>query len=333
MKKGYICAQINAKKVMNIVILDGYTANPGDLSWKAFEKLGSVTVYDYTGRDKVVERAKDADAVLANKSLLLAEEIAQLPKLKYIGVLATGYNNVDLKAAAEHGIVVTNVPAYSTDSVAQTTIAHILNITNSVADYNRRVHEGEWCRSESPTYLVNPLSDLAGKTLGIVGLGNIGTKVCQIALAFGMDVCALTSKDASALPAGVRKVTKEELFAQSDFLSLHCPLSESTKDIVCATTLAMMKPSAVVVNTSRGPLVNQEDMVKALSSGQIRAYCTDVLTTEPALEDNPLWKLPNAYITSHVAWTSFEARTRLIDVTFRSLDTFAAGRVPETKIN
>ena len=318
---------------MKIVILDGYTANPGDLSWEKFEELGDVSVYEFTDVPDTVARAKDADAVLANKSLLTAKEIAQLPKLKYIGVLATGYNNIDLKAASEHGIVVTNVPAYSTDSVAQTTFAHMLNLASSVADYNRRVHEGEWCGSHSPTYLANPIFDLAGKTLGIVGLGNIGKKVCQIALAFGMNVCALTSKSQSELPQGVRKVSKEDLFSQSDFLSLHCPLSETTRDIVCAETLALMKPSAVVVNTSRGPLVNQEDMTKALVSGSIRAYCTDVLTQEPALPDNPLLKLPNAFISSHIAWTSIEARTRLIDIAFQSLKDFAEGKKPATQIN
>ena len=318
---------------MNIVILDGYTANPGDLSWEKFKEFGDVKAYDFTDAKDTVARAKDAEVVLSNKTLLLADEIAQLPKLKYIGVLATGFNNVDLKAAAERGIVVTNVPAYSSDSVAQTAFAHILNVTNSVADYNRRVHEGEWCESKSPTYLANPVFELANKTLGIIGLGNIGMRVCQIALAFGMKVCAFTSKEQSLLPSGVQKVSKEELFAQSDFLSLHCPLSETTRDIVCAKTLALMKPSAIVVNTSRGPLVNQEDMAKALELGQIRAYCTDVLTQEPALPDNPLLKLPNVYFTSHVAWTSFEARKRLIEVAYQGVKEFAEGKRPTNQIN
>lgn len=318
---------------MNIVILDGYTANPGDLSWQKLEELGKVTVYDLTSPSLTVERAKDADAVLSNKVLLSAEVIAQLPKLKYIGVLATGFNNVDLKAASERGIVVTNVPAYSSESVAQTTFAHMLNLANSVADYNSKVQDGEWCRSACFTYYGNPISELSGKTLGIVGLGNIGKQVCKIALAFGMNVCALTSKDAAELPAGVRKVTKEELFAESDYLSLHCPLSDNTRNFVCKETLAMMKPTAVVINTSRGPLVNQEEMAEALSSGQIRAYCTDVLTEEPALPNNPLLALPNAYITPHVAWTSIEARTRLIEIAYQSLKDFASGITPKTKIN
>lgn len=321
------------KNDFNIVVLDGYTANPGDLSWDTFRALGNLTVYDYTPADLTIERALHADAILTNKVVFTADTFMQLPRLKYIGVLATGYNIIDLAAARAHGVVVTNVPAYSTDSVAQLVFAHILNLTNQVARYDEMVHQGGWCQSPTDSFIPYPVSELAGKTLGIIGLGNIGKKVCQIAQAFGMDVCAFTSKSQAELPAGVRKVSKEQVFAESDFLSLHCPLTDSTRDIVCRATLALMKSTVVVVNSSRGPLVNQEDMAEALLQGRIRAYCADVLTCEPALPDNPLLNLPNAHITSHIAWATLEARTRLLKVAQLGLADFVAGRTPQNIVS
>ena len=311
---------------MQIVILDGYTANGGDLSWKALEDIGELTVYDRTGPEEVLLRAKDAEIVLTNKVCLRKQEMEQLPRLKYIGVLATGYNVVDLEAAREHGIIVTNVPAYSTESVAQMVLAHLLTITNRTEHYARLNREGNWSSCPDFCYWDTPLTELAGKTLGIVGLGNIGQRVAVIAQAFGMEVLAYTSKTADQLPSGIRKRTIDELLKESDVVTLHCPLAPGTHHLINSQTLQMMKPSAILINTGRGPLVNDQDVADALKAKRLRAYCADVLSEEPPRADNPLLHCENAFITPHIAWATMEARSRLIDVAIGNVKAFIDGQ-------
>ena len=310
----------------SIVILDGYTANPGDLSWEKLKEIGSLTVYDRTKPEETIERAKEAEIVLTNKVLLRREEIEQLPRLKYIGVLATGYNVVDLEAARERGIIVTNVPAYSTESVAQKVFAHLLTVTNRTEHYAIQNREGRWTASPDFSYWDTTLTELAGKTFGIVGLGNIGQRVAAIAQAFGMKVIAYTSKAASQLPDYIEKKTMEELLAESDVLSLHCPLTPDTKHLINKETLQMMKASAILINTGRGPLVNDQAVAEALNSQQLRAFCADVLTEEPPHADNPLLQCEHAYITPHIAWATSEARTRLIAVATENVKAFIEGK-------
>lgn len=313
---------------MKIVILDGYTANPGDLSWSELEQLGQLTVYDRTRPEETVARAADADVVLTNKVVIGRQEISQLPRLQYIGVLATGYNVVDIQAARERGIIVTNVPAYSTESVAQMVFAHLLTVTNRTEHYAVLNRQGRWSSNPDFSYWDTPLHELAGKTFGIVGLGNIGSRVAQIALAFGMKVVALTSK--SALPAGIQKVSLDELLTTADVVSLHCPLTDTTRHLINARTLQMMKPSAILINTGRGPLVNDADVAEALSTQRLYAYCADVLTTEPPQADNPLLCQSNAYFTPHIAWASVEARVRLLQTAIANVRAFANGTPQNT---
>ena len=311
---------------MKIVILDGYSANPGDLSWKELEELGTLTVYDRTKSDETVARAADAEIVLTNKVILNSEVIAQLPRLKYIGVLATGYNVVDIKAAHERGIIVTNVPAYSTESVAQMVFAHLLTVTNRTEHYAIQNRDGRWSSNPDFCYWDFPHMELAGKTFGVVGLGNIGLRVAQIAHAFGMKVKAVTSKVQSTLSVGIEKVSLEELLATADVLSLHCPLTDSTRHMINAATLQQMKPSAILINTGRGPLVDDQAVADALAKGAIAAYCADVVTEEPPRPDNPLLQQPNAFITPHIAWASMEARVRLLKVAIDNVRSFLNGQ-------
>ena len=286
--------------MMKIVILDGYSANPGDLSWKELEKLGEVTVYDRTKPSETVARAANSDIVLTNKVVINKDVMAQLPQLKYIGVLATGYNVVDIEAAHERGIIVTNVPAYSTESVAQMVFAHLLTVTNRTEHYAIQNRSGRWTENPDFCYWDFPHQELNGKTFGIVGLGNIGQRVAQIAQAFGMKVKALTSKAAEALPNGIEKATIEGLLATSDVLSLHCPLTDNTRHLINAATLQQMKPSAILINTGRGPLIDDQAVAEALAEGRLAAFCADVLTEEPPKADNPLLSQPNAFITPHI---------------------------------
>ena len=311
---------------MNIVIFDGYTANPGDLSWQGLEEIGEVTVYDRTKADETVARAADADIVLTNKVIISREIIAQLPRLKYIGVLATGYNVVDIEAAHERGITVTNVPAYSTESVAQMVFAHLLTVTNRTEHYAIENRNGRWTKNPDFCYWDFPHMELAGKTFGIVGLGNIGRRVAEIATAFGMHVKALTSKSADALPANIEKATLESILSTSDVLSLHCPLTDKTRHLINRETLQQMKPTAILINTGRGPLVDDQAVADALSGGRLAAFCADVLTEEPPKADNPLLKQPNAYMTPHIAWASKEARVRLVQVATDNVRAFINGR-------
>ena len=307
---------------MKIVILDGFTANPGDLSWKGLEELGTLTVYDRTRPEETVARAADVDIVLTNKVIINREVMAQLPQLKYIGVLATGYNVVDIEAAHEHDIIVTNVPAYSTESVAQMVFAHLLTVTNRTEHYALQNRQGRWTKNPDFCYWDFSHMELAGKTFGIVGLGNIGRRVAEIALAFGMQVKALTSKSANALPAGIEKADLEELLASSDIISLHCPLTDSTRHLINRETLSLMRPSAILINTGRGPLVDDQAVASALAEGQLAAFCADVLTEEPPKVDNPLLSQPNAFITPHIAWATEEARSRLLQVAISNVRAF-----------
>lgn len=310
---------------MKIVILDGFTANPGDLSWERLAALGELTVYERTTAQQTIERAAEAEIVLTNKVLLRRQEIEQLPKLRYIGVLATGYNVVDIDAACERGIVVTNVPAYSTESVVQMVFAHLLTVTNRTEHYARQNREGRWTSSPDFSYWDTRLTELAGKTFGIVGLGNIGSRVAAIANAFGMKVMAYTSKEASLLPPYIHKGTMAEVLEQSDVVSLHCPLTDNTHHLICRDTLKLMKPTAILINTGRGPLVCEEDVAEALNTGSLYAYCADVLSKEPAEASNPLLKCPTAYITPHIAWATEEARRRLVDVAVGNVCAFVGG--------
>lgn len=310
---------------MKIVVLDGYGLNPGDLSWDEMGQLGELVVYDRTTPEEVIGRAADADVILTNKVALKSKEMDALPKLKYIGVLATGYNIIDTDYAKSKGIIVTNIPAYSTDSVAQMTFAHILNITNRIEHYADQTRKGQWSRSKDFCYWDTSLVELAGKTIGIVGLGAIGLKVARVALEFGMDVFAFTSKNAADLPEGIRKTTLEGLLAISDVLTLHCPLNNETRKMINAESLSKMKKGAILINTGRGPLVDEQAVADALESGQLGAYGTDVMSAEPPAIDNPILQAPNAYVTPHVAWATFEARTRLMGIAVNNVKTFIEG--------
>lgn len=310
---------------MKIVILDGYTANPGDLSWGSLKELGEVTVYERTRREEIAGRAADADIVLTNKVVMDREMMALLPRLKYIGVLATGYNVVDIEAARERDIIVTNVPAYSTESVAQTVFAHLLTVTNRTEHYAQQNRLGRWAENRDFCYWDTELTELAGKTMGIVGLGHIGRRVAEIALAFGMQVRAMTSKKAEELPAGIQKAELQSLLASADVVSLHCPLTEGTRHLIHRETLRLMKPSAILINTGRGPLVDDEALAEALNEGRLRAYCADVVTEEPPKADHPLLHAPNAFITPHIAWATVEARKRLLQTAIGNVEAFVNG--------
>ena len=318
---------------MKIVILDGYSVTQTDLSWDALTALPDVQVqvYDRTRPDQTVERCAGAEAVLTNKVAFPAEVIEALPALRCIGVLATGYNVVDLKAASARGIVVTNIPAYSTDSVAQLVFAHLLNVTTSVAHYaaaNRQLSaDRPSCWSVSPDFFWadTPLTELSGKTFGIYGLGNIGSAVARIALAFGMRVLAVTSRQPEALPVGVESVEWERLLEESDVLSLHCPLTPTTCGMINKESLARMRPTAILVNTGRGPLVDESAVAEALAANRLAAYCADVLSVEPPSSANPLLTAPRCYLTPHIAWATREARQRLIAIAVQNVAAFAGG--------
>lgn len=311
---------------MKITVLDGYTLNPGDISWEKLGELGDLTVYDRTTPTEIIERAKGSEIVLTNKTVLDRKVMEQLPDLKYIGVLATGYNVVDIKAATERGITVTNIPAYSTASVAQMVFALLLAVTNRVEYFTEENRAGRWSRSADFCYWDFPLTELAGKYFGIVGLGNIGRSVARIANAFGMKVLALTSKPERELPEGVEKAESlEDLLRRSDVVSLHCPLTDQTRSLINSQTLRMMKPTAILINTGRGPLVNEYDLAEALKTGVIAAAAADVLSTEPPAADNPLLSAPHCYITPHVAWASTEARHRLMDIAVDNVKSFLSG--------
>lgn len=311
---------------MKIVILDGYAANPGDLSWDGLKALGECTIYDRTAPEDVLERAKGAEAILTNKVAITADHMAALPDLKYIGVLATGYNIIDIAAAKERGIVVTNIPAYSTPSVAQMVFAHILNITNRVQHYTDEIREGKWTNSDDFCFWDTPLIELLGKKIGLIGLGQTGYNTARLAIGFGMKVWAYTSKSRLQLPPEIRKAELNQLFRECDIVSLHCPLTEATRNLVNAERLAMMKPTAIVINTARGPLINEQDLADALNSGKIYAAGVDVLSTEPPRADNPLLKARNCFITPHIAWATSAARERLQTILLENMKAYLDGK-------
>lgn len=313
------------EKEMRIVILDGFTANPGDLDWKRLESLGELTVYDRTAPSEVVARSEGADAVFTNKTPITAADIDRLPRLKFIGVLATGYNIVDIKAAKEHGVTVSNVPAYSTMSVAQNVFALLLDITNDVAHYTNEVKEGKWSRCEDFCFTDTCLTELAGKRMGIVGYGDIGSRVASIAAAFGMKVGAWTSKPQEAI-GDVEKMDLDTLFAESDVVSLHCPLTDETYHIADTRRIGLMKKTAILINTGRGPLVDEEALADALRERRIAAAGLDVLAQEPPAADNPLLTAPNVRITPHISWATKEARVRLLDTAIGNLEAFMEGK-------
>ena len=317
---------------MKIVVLDGYCANPGDFSWNELASFGELTVYDRTSHEEVIARAHDADILLTNKVILKGDTLLQLPRLKYIGILATGYNIINPEETTRRGIIVSNVPAYSTDSVAQMAFAHILNITNRVEHYADKNRKGEWSRAADFCYWDTPLHELAGKILGIVGLGNIGCKLTQIARVFGMDVFAVTSKSSSELPEGIQKTTLDGLLAVSDVLCLTCPLTEDTREMINQQTLSKMRKGAILINTSRGPLINEADVAAALAEGKLAGYGADVMSNEPPRPDNPLLAQPNAFITPHIAWATTEARARLLHTAIDNVKAFING-TPQNVVN
>lgn len=319
---------------MKIVEMDGYAANPGDISWEPWYNITTpdgakveFEIHERTSPELVVERAKDADMVLTNKVVFDRQVMEQLPKLKYIGVLATGYNVVDTDEAAKRGIIVTNIPAYSTSSVAQLAIAHLLHIANNVAAHDAAVHRGEWGTCPDFTFTLTPQMELADKVFAIVGLGNTGKATAEIAHALGMKVIAYTSKQQSELPIYINKVeTLEQLFREADVLSLHCPLTPTTKHIINREHLAWMKPSAIIINTGRGPLIDEQALADALNRGTIYAAGIDVLTEEPPVNGSPLLTAKNCHITPHIAWATLAARQRLMHIALENVKAFLQGR-------
>lgn len=315
---------------MKIVILDAYSVNPGDMSWQGLEALGEVVAYDRTAPAQVLERVAGAEAVLTNKVALGADTLRRMPDCRYVGVLATGYNVVDVKAARELGITVTNIPSYSTMSVVQAVFALLLALTNrveSTADENR---QGRWQRSLDFCWWDYPLMELAGHNFGIVGLGHIGMAVAHVAHALGMNVLAYTSKGADLLPDWITALPLDRLFEQSDVLSLHCPLTDRTEHMVNAASIATMRRGSIIINTGRGPLLDETAVAEALRSGQLGGAGVDVLAQEPPRDGSPLLQAPNCLVTPHTAWATVEARRRLIDIAVANLRAFAEGHPVNT---
>ncbi|WP_433011813.1 D-2-hydroxyacid dehydrogenase [Treponema pectinovorum] len=313
------------KAMIKLTILDGFAANPGDLSWEPFKKFAELTIYDRTPPELTVERIADSDAIFLNKVAITEEILKDCPKLKYIGVLATGYNVVDLEAAKKRGIIVTNIPSYSTDSVAQHVFSLILNFTNQVEQHSISVQNGDWINSKDFCYWLSPLTELKGKTLGIFGFGSIGQKVAKIAHAFDMNVL-INVHSKKSFTGNEKSVSVEELFAQSDFLTLHAPMTAETKEIVNEKTLSLMKKTAFIINTARGGLVNESDLKKALDEQKIAGYASDVLLKEPMTKDCSLFKAKNCVLTPHIAWAPREARQRLFNIALENLEAFISGK-------
>ena len=315
---------------MKIVVLDGYAANPGDLSWDKIASLGELTVYDRTPADEVAQRIAQADIVFTNKAPITKESMDAAPNLKWIGILATGYNIVDVQAAREKGIPVANVPGYSTDSVAQLVFAHLLEVCHHVGEHTRAVSEGEWVNSKDFVFWNYPLIELKGKTFGILGYGSIGKAVAKIARAFGMKVIAHSRREFQ--DNEVECVSLDELLSRSDVLSLHCPLFEETKGIINAQNIAKMKDTAILINTARGPLINEQDVTDALNAGKLGYACIDVVNVEPMKRDNPLLKAKNCLFTPHIGWAPYEARVRLNEISYENLKSFLDGK-PQNVVN
>ncbi|HEU5053469.1 MAG TPA: D-2-hydroxyacid dehydrogenase, partial [Hanamia sp.] len=311
---------------MKIVVLDGFAMNPGDLTWKNLEQLGETKIYERSSQKETEERIAEADMVLTNKAVLNKELIDSAPKLKYIGVMATGYNIIDLAAAHRRNIVVTNVPSYSTVSVAQLTFALILELANHTALYAESVRNGDWIKSKDFSYHLKPIMELQDKTLGIIGFGQIGKAVANIAIAFGMKVIASHKHPERDQMEGVSFVDEKTCFREADIISLHCPLNEKNIQFVNKELLRIMKRSAFLINTSRGGLINETDLAEALNKGIIAGAALDVLSTEPPSADNPLLHAKNCLITPHVAWATFEARSRLMNVVVNNIKAFLEGK-------
>jgi len=310
---------------VTIVVLDGFTLNPGDLSWRALQDLGECRIYDRTPVEEIAPRASGAEILLTNKTPLSGETIAGLPSLRYIGVIATGHNIVDGDAARERGIIVSNVPAYGTASVTQMVFAHILNLTMHVAPHAESVRSGRWTRSPDFCFWDFPLVELSGRTLGIIGFGRIGSAAAKVGISFGMRLLAY-DRDPSTIDApGVQSVGLDELFQRSDIVSLHCPLTAENRGLVNDTRLQMMKPTSLLINTSRGPLVDEAALARALSSGTIAGAGLDVLSIEPPTTDNPLLTAPNCVITPHIAWATQSARQRLLTTVVQNVKAFLEG--------
>jgi len=313
---------------MKIVILDAYTTNPGDLSWFSICNQGDATVYDHTPAELTVERAQGAEIVISNKTVLGRAEIEALPALRYIGLLSTGYNVVDLEAARERDIPVTNIPSYGTNSVAQLTFALLLELTSHTGMHNASVHAGDWVRSRDFCYWRAPLMELAGKTMGIVGFGRIGQTVAGIARAFGMEVIAHDQfylDVPEEFRPWLKLVPLDTLLRASDVITLHCPLTEETNQLINHKTISKMKRGAILINTSRGPVLNERDVAEALAMGQLGGLGADVLSVEPPTADNPLLCASNCVITPHIAWATRDARMRLIEIAAENLAAFLAG--------
>ena len=310
---------------MNIVILDGHTLNPGDLSWDTIHALGNCTIHDHTPAELTVARAQDAELVISNKTMLDAAVIAALPKLKYIGLLSTGYNVVDLAAARTREVPVTNIPAYGTASVAQHTFALLLELCARVGMHSTSVHAGDWSNSRDFCYWKSPIIELAGKSIGLLGYGAIGQKVGEIAQTFGMHVLVHDPNHAAS-------VTLDQVLATADVLSLHCPLTDHTQGLINRENIAKMKPGALLINTARGPILNEQDVADALASGRLGGCAVDVLSAEPPAANNPLLSAPNCIITPHIAWASREARGRLLSIAAENIRAFLAGS-PQNVVN
>ena len=314
-------------KKLKAVILDGYTENPGDLSWEPIENLVDLTVYPRTEKDLVIERAKDADILIVNKVSLTEEIIDNLPNLKFVSTLATGFNQIDCKALRKKNISVSNIPAYSTNAVAQMVFAFILELTNQTAKYTEDVKSGTWSQCKDFCYWNTPLYELDGKTLGIVGFGKIGSRVSEIAKSFGMKVIAYTPSGKKDGYDDITFTTLDDVIRNSDYISVHCPLTENTQGLINADFISKMKKNAYIINTSRGPVANEADIATALNSGTLSGYGTDVLSTEPPKPDNPLLSAKNCLITPHIAWAAYETRLRLMGILEENIKGFLSNQL------
>lgn len=314
---------------MKIVVLDGYALNPGDISWEGFEEIGELTIYDRSEPDEVIARIGDAEIIMTNKTVIDRRIMENCPSIKYIGVNATGYNVVDVEFAKNAGIVVTNIPEYGTDAVAQFTFALMFELCNKAGLYSRSVAAGDWVKSRDFTYNIAPIIDVKGKTLGIIGYGSIGRRVAEIALAFGMNVL-LYSRTRKELPKGyenqIKWTDKETLLRKSDIVTLHCPLFPETERMIHKDTIAMMKDGAMLINTARGGLIAEQDLADALNNGKLSGAGLDVVSKEPMEKDNVLRTAKNIIITPHIAWASTEARERLMGIAVDNLKAYLAGK-------
>lgn len=319
-------------KKLKAVILDGYTENPGDISWETIENLVDLTVYPRTSPDEIIERGKDADILIVNKVAITRELLEDLPNLKFVATLATGYNQLDCDALKERGIPVSNIPAYSTNAVAQMVFAYILELINKVSEYTADVKSGTWTKCKDFCYWNSPLYELDGKTLGIIGFGKIGARVSQIATAFGMKVLCYTPSGKKEGFPNVEFTDINTVISSSDFISVHCPLTPDTAGLINKEFIGKMKKGSYIINTARGPVANEKDVAEALSNGSLAGYGTDVLSTEPPKSDNPLLTAPNCLITPHIAWAAYETRLRLMGILEENIKAYLDG-VPINVVN